>query len=63
MTITGVVALARDKGLFLQLHSDAEAMRRIFAQDREARILWAHAGFDTRENVRRWSCSSTSPPA
>ena len=47
-----LVALAWAKGLFLHVHSDAEAVRRIFAQDPEARILWAHAGFDSPANVR-----------
>ncbi len=46
-----LVELARAKGLFLHVHSDAKAVRRIFAQDPEARILWAHAGFDTPENI------------
>lgn len=47
-----MVQLARARGLFLQVHSDAEAVRRIFGQDPEARVLWAHAGFDTPENIR-----------
>ena len=47
-----LVELARSEGLFLHVHSDAEAVRRIFAQDPEARILWAHAGFDGPENIR-----------
>jgi hypothetical protein len=47
-----LVELARAKGLFLHVHSDAEAVRRIFAQDPGARILWAHAGFDGPENIR-----------
>ena len=46
-----LVQLARTKGLFLHVHSDAEAVRRIFAQDPNARILWAHAGFDSPENI------------
>ncbi len=47
-----VVQLAREHGLFLHSHSDAEAIERQFVQDPQARILWAHAGFDTPERVR-----------
>ncbi len=47
-----VVELAREHGLVLHSHSDAEAIERQFAQDPQARILWAHAGFDRPERVR-----------
>jgi hypothetical protein len=47
-----MVALAKDNDLFLHVHSDAEAVRRIFAQDPEARVLWAHAGFESPETIR-----------
>jgi predicted TIM-barrel fold metal-dependent hydrolase len=47
-----MVQLARQHGLFLHAHSDADAVERIFRQDPEARILWAHAGFDRPERVR-----------
>ena len=47
-----VVQLAREYRLFLHSHSDAEAIERQFRQDPEARILWAHAGFDAPEKVR-----------
>lgn len=40
-----VVSLAREHGLFLHAHADSGAVRRIFAQDPDARVLWAHAGF------------------
>lgn len=46
-----VVELAREHGLFLHAHSDADAVERIFAQDPEALVLWAHSGFDTPEQV------------
>ena len=46
-----MVALARQHGLVLHSHSDADAVERQFAQWPEARILWAHAGFDTPERV------------
>ena len=41
-----IVQLAKRYGLMLHVHSDAEAIDRIFRQDPEARILWAHAGFE-----------------
>ena len=47
-----IVELAKQHGLFLQAHSDAEAVERIFKQDPGARVLWAHAGFAPVEKVR-----------
>ena len=47
-----LVAQARRYGLVLHSHSDADAIERQFAQWPQARILWAHAGFDTPERVR-----------
>ncbi len=47
-----VVELAREYQLFLHSHSDADAIERQFKQDPEARILWAHSGFDSPEKVR-----------
>jgi hypothetical protein len=47
-----LVQLAREHRLYLHSHSDADAIERQFAQDPQARILWAHAGFDSPENVR-----------
>jgi hypothetical protein len=47
-----LVQLARQHGLVLHSHSDAEAIERQFVQWGTARILWAHAGFDTPERVR-----------
>ena len=47
-----VVQLARERQLFLHSHSDADAIERQFRQDPQARILWAHAGFDSAEKVR-----------
>jgi predicted TIM-barrel fold metal-dependent hydrolase len=46
-----VVQLARERGLLLHSHSDAEAIDRQFVQWPEARILWAHAGFDAPDKV------------
>jgi predicted TIM-barrel fold metal-dependent hydrolase len=47
-----IVELAKQHGLFLQAHSDADAVERIFKQDGGARVLWAHAGFASVEKVR-----------
>ena len=47
-----IVELAKRHGLFLQAHSDAEAVERFFKQDSGARVLWAHAGFASAETVR-----------
>lgn len=38
-------------GLVLHAHSDADAVRRLFAAEPRARILWAHAGFAAPETV------------
>ena len=47
-----VVELARQYGLLLHLHGDADAVQRVFRQDPGARILWAHAGFASPTEVR-----------
>ena len=41
-----IIRLAKKYNLLLHVHSDAQAIKFIFAQYPEARILWAHAGFD-----------------
>ena len=46
-----VVELAAQYRIFLHAHSDADAIRRIFIQNPEARVLWAHSGFDEPEQV------------
>jgi predicted TIM-barrel fold metal-dependent hydrolase len=48
-----MVALAREHGLVLHAHSDADAIERLFRQWPEARVLWAHSGFDRPEAVRQ----------
>lgn len=48
-----LVQLARTHELVLHSHSDAEAIERQFVQWPQARILWAHAGFDRPERVRQ----------
>jgi predicted TIM-barrel fold metal-dependent hydrolase len=47
-----IVQLAKQYGLMLHAHSDADAVERLFTQYPEARILWAHAGFEAPERVR-----------
>ncbi len=47
-----MVELARQYDLMLHAHSDAEAVERLFAQWPQARILWAHSGFDQPVKVR-----------
>jgi predicted TIM-barrel fold metal-dependent hydrolase len=47
-----VVALAREHGLVLHAHSDVDAVNRIFRQWPQARVLWAHSGFERPETVR-----------
>jgi hypothetical protein len=46
-----MVQLAKKHGLFLHAHSDIDAVERLFRQWPEARILWAHAGFERPEAV------------
>jgi hypothetical protein len=47
-----IVQLAKQNGLLLHAHSDADAVERLFRQDPEARILWAHAGYEQPSRVR-----------
>jgi len=47
-----VVQLAKHYGLLMHAHSDAEAVERLFVQWPQARILWAHAGFERPDRVR-----------
>jgi predicted TIM-barrel fold metal-dependent hydrolase len=47
-----LVQLAKERKIFLHAHSDVDAVERIFKQDPEARVLWAHSGFDQPDNVR-----------
>lgn len=47
-----MVQLAKQHRLWLHLHGDSDAIERVLAQDPEARILWAHSGFDRPEQVR-----------
>lgn len=47
-----LMQLARQHRLYLHAHSDADAIERLFRQWPEARILWAHSGFERPEKVR-----------
>ena len=47
-----MVQLAREYRILLHAHADADAVERLFRQDPDARILWAHAGFERPERVR-----------
>ena len=47
-----LVALARERDYILHAHSDVEAVNRLFAQWPQARILWAHSGFESPDKVR-----------
>lgn len=46
------VQLAKQYKLFLHAHSDIDAVERIFKQDPNARVLWAHSGFERPSSVR-----------
>ncbi len=47
-----MVELAKQHNLILHAHSDIDAVERLFKQWPEARVLWAHSGFDRPEAVR-----------
>ncbi len=47
-----MVQLAKQYKILLHAHSDADAVERLFRQDPEARVLWAHAGFERPDRVR-----------
>jgi amidohydrolase family protein len=47
-----LVQLAKQHGLVLHAHSDADAVERLFRQWPEAKILWAHSGFDRPDKIR-----------
>jgi hypothetical protein len=46
-----MVALAREHGLVLHAHSDADALDRLLRQWPDAHVLWAHSGFDAPDQV------------
>ncbi len=50
--VRAVVQLARQHDLVLHVHADADAVKRIFKQDPQAKIVWAHAGFEYAHIVK-----------
>ena len=42
-----VIALAKRYDIFLHAHVDVDALHRIFKSNPDARVLWAHAGFES----------------
>jgi len=46
-----LIALARQYDIFLHAHVDVEALHRIFKSSPDARVLWAHAGFESPEVI------------
>jgi len=49
--VRAVVAQVRSRGIFLHVHSNAEAIAALYAIDPEVRILWAHAGMTEPADV------------
>lgn len=47
-----MIALAKQHNLLLHAHSDADAVEGIFKTWPDARVLWAHSGFDSPGKVR-----------
>lgn len=45
------VALARERGLYFHVHSDAEVVEGLFARWPDLKVLWAHAGFSEPPEV------------
>jgi hypothetical protein len=50
--LQAVIGLAKQYGIFLHAHSDADAVNRIFKANPEALVLWAHSGFDSPDAIR-----------
>ena len=50
-TLQGTIALAAEYDIFLHAHSDAEAIKHIFDIDPDARVLWAHSGFESVSTI------------
>lgn len=46
-----LIELAKERDLLLHHHGDRDALDRIFETWPEARVLWAHSGFDDPEDV------------
>lgn len=46
-----VIRMARDRDIYLHVHSDTEPVRWLFSLDPEVKIIWAHAGLGTRASA------------
>jgi hypothetical protein len=46
-----VIALARKYRIFLHAHADADAIKRIFASNPDALVIWAHSGFESPAGI------------
>lgn len=46
-----IVELAAEHKLILHAHSDAHAVERLLAQDPTVKVLWAHSGFESPEDI------------
>lgn len=46
-----IVQLADEHNLILHAHSDADAVERLLAQSDTVRVIWAHSGFDSPEEI------------
>lgn len=46
-----IVELADEYNLILHAHSDAEAVERLLAQSETVKVIWAHSGFDSPEEI------------
>jgi len=52
--LAGYVALARERGLYFHIHSDAAVVEALLAKWPDLRIIWAHAGMsDDATTIRR----------
>lgn len=49
--IQTMIGLAKERNLILHHHGDRDALDQIFATWPEARVLWAHSGFDSPQDV------------
>lgn len=46
-----IVELADEYNLVLHAHSDADAVERLLAQNPNVKVLWAHSGFESPEDI------------
>ena len=46
-----IVELADEYNLILHAHSDADAVERLLAQSDTVKVIWAHSGFDSPEDI------------